>query len=686
MKKIFIALFLLLTLGCIACDKSPEQVKLAKPIVSLNGDVASWEAVENASGYVYKITDTAIYTTDLFVKLNDNESIIVKAVGDVNLYQDSDYSDPVTFNRVISSEKLNAPVISVDKDGVVSWVAVNNATEYICLINGQEITTHELYYVVEDEDVIKVKAKGDGVNYLDSDYSNELTYIAPEPPVPAELKETTVYLVGDSTVCSFSDSTYFYPRYGYGTQLSNYLHEKANVRNLALSGRSSKSFVTEGNYSTLVNNLSKGDYLIIGFGHNDQKSDEESRFTDATKPLNDPTSFKYSLYEHYIKLAIEKGATPILCTPIVRASSSDNYSGSNGHVTATGDYRNAIIELGVEVGVTVIDLTQITANRYKEIGYSEAIYYHAMTTGKYDTDNTTVIADTVSVDTTHLNIYGAKFVAYNFAMAIKNSDNTLGMYVLEGLEAPTKEKDLVSNPNYVVLDYSSPALNTYSPPSQFSTISDGWFGTAFGDCGGTPSSSSNGYYATEVSEGVFKVGQSSGSNKGKFADAGDGFALLFKQVSVNDNFKLSVKATITTSAGVKQAGFGLMLRDDCFINQNTSKAVVTSNYLTAGILQNDESNMSMLFYRENGKIQKSANKVAGVYSAEEEVTLSIERIGQAVTTTVVYKGTTYTKTYYDFDLFAIDGSYMYVGMFANRGTLVEFSNVEFVITGTSQGA
>ena len=66
--------------------------------------------------------------------------------------------------------------------------------------------------------------------------------------------------------------------------------------------------------------------------------------------------------------------------------------------------------------------------------------------------------------------------------------------------------------------------------------------------------------------------------------------------------------------------------------------------------------------------------------------MSIERIGQTVILTVSLGDKTVSQTYYDFDLLAKDGEYMYVGMFANRGTLVEFTNLSFEITGTSQGA
>ena len=103
-----------------------------------------------------------------------------------------------------------------------------------------------------------------------------------------------LYLVGDSTVASFNDYTYFYPRFGYGTKLQDYFNN-VEVINLALSGRSSKSYLKEKNYLNLKELLKEGDYLLIGFGHNDEKSDDESRFTDASRPLDDETSFQYYL-------------------------------------------------------------------------------------------------------------------------------------------------------------------------------------------------------------------------------------------------------------------------------------------------------------------------------------------------------------------------------------------------------
>ena len=496
------------------------------------------------------------------------------------------------------------------------------------------------------------------------------------------LNPTTVYIVGDSTVCSFSDN-YYYPRYGYGTQLANYLDPNATIVNLALSGRSSKSFIVEANYETLKNNIKEGDYLIIGFGHNDEKSEDSARFTDATKPYTDETSFGYYLYNYYIKLATDAGATPILCTPVVRAKTNDDYSGNEGHVTATGDYAQAIRDLGAELGVAVADLTAITRSEYSAKGYETAKLYHAVTAGMLDTDGTTVVPNWASIDKTHLNIYGAKFVAYRLAIELKEVEG-IGKYVLADIQAPT-EADLVVNPSYVYSDYEAPDLEGYAPVDHFTTITEGWYGTGFGDTGGDPSSTSNGYIAKEIEAGIFQVGQhlESGSNKGKFSTNADGFAFLFTQVEADKNFKISVTGTILYTASTKQAGFGLMLRDDAYLP--IKDASITSNYVTAGILCEADSTYA-LFSRENTTLNKGQSFGSGLPAVGEVYTMSIERVGQSVTVTVTLGDKTVSTTHYDFDFFAKDNGYMYVGMFANRGTVVQFSDISFEITGTSQGA
>ena len=225
-----------------------------------------------------------------------------------------------------------------------------------------------------------------------------------------------IYLVGDSTVCGFNDN-YYLPRYGYGTQLYNYINCDANqIVNLALSGRSSKSFITESNYATLTNSISAGDYLIIGFGHNDEKN-EADKFTEPNGDKSTSGSFQYSLYENYVKLATEKGATPILCTPIVRLDTGDNYNGASGHITSDGDYAQAIRNLGEDAETTVVDLTALTKADYTALGNAKAADYHSWTATKDGVRD--------GLDKTHTNLYGAKMNAYYIAQEILKSDCAL---------------------------------------------------------------------------------------------------------------------------------------------------------------------------------------------------------------------------------------------------------------------
>ena len=140
-----------------------------------------------------------------------------------------------------------------------------------------------------------------------------------------------------------------------------------------------------------------------------------------------------------------------------------------------------------------------------------------------------------------------------------------------------------------------------------------------------------------------------------------------------------VKAKVKQTASTKQAGFGLMLRDDIYLPEN-NKALI-SNYVTAGFLC-DSSSMNVLFNREsNTTLNKSKYNISSLYQVDDEVILSIARLGQKITVKVEYKDETYTKEFLDYPLQVIDQNYMYVGMFANRGTVVEFTLLNFEITG-----
>ncbi|MFC0473313.1 SGNH/GDSL hydrolase family protein [Halalkalibacter kiskunsagensis] len=87
------------------------------------------------------------------------------------------------------------------------------------------------------------------------------------------MSRINVYLAGDSTM-SYYDETKS-PRAGWGQMLESFMSEGVKVHNEAASGRSSKSFFHEGRLANIAKRIQAGDYLLIQFGHNDSKSDEE---------------------------------------------------------------------------------------------------------------------------------------------------------------------------------------------------------------------------------------------------------------------------------------------------------------------------------------------------------------------------------------------------------------------------
>ena len=81
----------------------------------------------------------------------------------------------------IEPVKLRTPTVTLSDDGVASWNQVENTSGYMYKVNnGNEVTTSELSIQLSNGDVFVVKACGDGISYLDSDYSQSVTYTVKE--------------------------------------------------------------------------------------------------------------------------------------------------------------------------------------------------------------------------------------------------------------------------------------------------------------------------------------------------------------------------------------------------------------------------------------------------------------------------------------------------------------------------
>lgn len=170
-------------------------------------------------------------------------------------------------------------------------------------------------------------------------------------------KKIKVYLAGDSTVQTYSIDCA--PQAGWGQFIENYFNDKVEFFNHAIGGRSSKTFINEGRLKSILDKIEKDDYLMIQMGHNDASIDKPERYTEP--------NFEYKEYlSRYIDGALEKGAIPILITPVATLK----FDGKN-FLNEFSEYCNSMKQLAEEKNVGIIDLMNISLEYFKKIGYDE---------------------------------------------------------------------------------------------------------------------------------------------------------------------------------------------------------------------------------------------------------------------------------------------------------------------------
>ena len=477
----------------------------------------------------------------------------------------------------------------------------------------------------------------------------------------SDSSKPVVWIVGDSTVSAFTDN-YYYPRYGWGTQIDKYLDGTFEVKNIALSGRSSTSYTADKEYGELIAGMKKGDFLLVGFGHNDEKA-ESGRYTNPNGDYKTAGSFANSLYENYIKPAQAAGTTVVICTPIVRRTADGNWSDSQLHVTAAsgefegGSYPQAIINLGKDLNVPVVDMTSLTKKLYDSLGASETVNLHAWTSSKPE-----------SVDNTHTNIWGGTYNAYLVTKTIKEL-NVAGLaeHIIDA-KAPTKSDVLKSNPDYKESEYSNDLKD-----SELWANAGIFKGTVFGNVGGNDKIASK-FKLESLDNGNINIAV---NGAGKIASTADGIAMYYYRVPANSNFTITAKATVNSFTSNDQVSFGLMARDDMYVDQNNNNTL--GDYVAAGPLKlTKKGSVWNCFARKSGALTQGGT-CANEIKAGETYNLKIESNTDGYACTF---GNEETITGgFDFKLTSVDSEYVYVGMYVARSADVTFSDVKLVVDG-----
>jgi lysophospholipase L1-like esterase len=187
----------------------------------------------------------------------------------------------------------------------------------------------------------------------------------------------TLYIIGDSTANNPVKG-----QQGWATPIAAMFDAaKITVQNKARGGRSSRTYFSEGLWQQIVEQLKPGDFVIIQFGHNDGgkvSADPKNRASlkgtgeETQEIVVDEKSNKvetvhtYGWYlRRYASDAKAKGATQIILSPIPRNIWKEN---NTKVARAENDYGKWSAEVAKAEGVAFIDVNEIVARKYEQLG------------------------------------------------------------------------------------------------------------------------------------------------------------------------------------------------------------------------------------------------------------------------------------------------------------------------------
>jgi lysophospholipase L1-like esterase len=214
-------------------------------------------------------------------------------------------------------------------------------------------------------------------------------------PEPANPKLPSIILIGDSTVRNGRDDGQGKGpagQWGWGNPIAAHFDlSKVNVVNRAVGGLSSRTYLTSGHWERTLAFVKPGDIVLMQFGHNDAaplNDDKRARGTirgagEESEEIDNQLTHKHELVHSYgwylrkfIADARAKGATPIVVSLIPRKAWDEQ-----GKVRRNkGDYAGWAEQVAHEEKTGFIDLNELAARRYDELGRDEVMKLFPMTT------------------------------------------------------------------------------------------------------------------------------------------------------------------------------------------------------------------------------------------------------------------------------------------------------------------
>lgn len=214
----------------------------------------------------------------------------------------------------------------------------------------------------------------------------------------------TLFIAGDSTAALKGASEK--PMTGWGEYLHSYFGTAIRVDNRAINGRSTKSYIADSRLNHITKDLQAGDYLFIQFGHNDEKKEDPSRYTD---PESD---YRINLIQ-FIESARQLGGIPILLTSVSRRRFTPD---GQLDPLAVGPYPAVMRQVAEETQTPLLDIFTASQQLYLALGEEESkkLFIHLPEHVHPNYPNGVA-------DDTHLSEEGARQIAKLVAQAITHA-------------------------------------------------------------------------------------------------------------------------------------------------------------------------------------------------------------------------------------------------------------------------
>jgi lysophospholipase L1-like esterase len=230
----------------------------------------------------------------------------------------------------------------------------------------------------------------------------------------------TVFVVGDSTARNNAN-------FGWGDHFAHLFDtSRINVANRAIAGRSSRTYINEGHWQHVLDEMKPGDYVLIQMGHNDGGDLGGSKPRGSIKGIGDETqdvpqtagpfagkTETVHTYGWYVRKMIDeaktKGAHPILLTLTVRDIWTPGPDGAQ-HIERDMGYTAWEQQIAAQEHVPLVDMSDLAADRFEALGPEKT-------------------AKLFPIDHTHTSPEGAEINAECVADALRNAHSPLAGYL-----------------------------------------------------------------------------------------------------------------------------------------------------------------------------------------------------------------------------------------------------------------